>query len=68
MVHHCACGAAFSNICKKKGHMVECSRHRGRFHIPGDECISCGTERRNAELRAKAAREAASKKKGKSKR
>jgi hypothetical protein len=48
--------------------MVECSRHRGRFHIPGDECISCGTERRNAELRAKAAREAASKKKGKSKR
>ena len=60
--HHCACGVPFSNVCTKKGHMVECSKHRGKFHIPGDECISCGTERRNAELRAKAAREAANKK------
>ena len=68
MGHHYACGAPFSNVCMKKGHMVECSRHRGKFHIPGDECISCGRERRNAEASAKAAREAASKKKAKAKR
>lgn len=68
MGHHCACGATFTKVCKKKGHMVECSKHRGRFHIPGDECVACGVERRNAESRVKVAREAASEKGAKAKR
>lgn len=43
--------------------MVECSKHPGKYHIPGDECVSCTAERRNAELRAaKAAKEAELKK------
>ena len=35
--------------------MVECFKHPGNFRIPGDECVSCATERRNAETRARAA-------------
>lgn len=39
--------------------MVECDEHPGRFHIPGDECVSCAAERRSAEVRERAAKEAA---------
>ena len=35
--------------------MVECFKHPGKFHVPGDECVSCATECRHAEVRARAA-------------
>ncbi len=54
------CRKSFSTNCVRKGHMIECSVHRGVYFLPGNSCATCVAV---AEAEARAAKKAAKGKK-----